>query len=605
MIKRNKIRHSEYYDMLDVFDDLYNKSRNGKVFTDLISVITSRSNILLAYRNIKSNSGSHTRGVDGIDITHIKRYSVNKLVQSVQNKFKHYTLTPIKRCEIPKANGKTRNLGIPSIIERIHQQSILQVLEPICEAKFHELSYGFRPVRSTSEALAQCYNAIQNDQLTYVVDIDIKGFFDNVNHSKLIRQLWNMGIRDKKLISIIKLSLKAPIVLPDNTVVKPQNGTQQGGILSPLLANIVLNELDWMINKHLVKPYKDYHMLQRTSKTFNAFHESMPNGIQYVRYADDFKVFCHSQKEAETILKTISKWLKKVLRLDISPEKSGAIDLVHMSSDFLGFSFKAIDRFGIYDIRSHMSEKALGKLAEELTEQLIIILSNPGSDIAKQIKSFTQNAADKLKYYKHATEISEDCNELKRRISKLFDEAIASQNSTNSNKLHSKSDEIINILKAAIQSIENVSYNCPQALNSEFCYHTAKGRRNLHDCLRFGKDTLGVLHALANDLNMDRSIEFFDNRISVYTKQQGKCYVTQDFLDINDVYCHHIIPVDKGGSDNFSNLVIVSLDVHKLIHASGDEIISLPLLNTIKTNKQLKKLNMLRANLGLPKLMLI
>ncbi len=143
-------------------------------------------------------------------------------------------------------------LGIPTIIDRIAQQCILQVLEPICEAKFHERNNGFRPNRSAENALAQCYKMIQVQHLHFVVDIDIKGFFDNVNHSKLIRQIWAMGIQDKKLICVIKQMLKAPIIMQDGKKVYPTKGTPQGGILSPLLVNIVLNELDWWISSQWV-----------------------------------------------------------------------------------------------------------------------------------------------------------------------------------------------------------------------------------------------------------------------------------------------------------------------------------------------------------------
>ena len=134
------------------------------------------------------------------------------------------------------------------LISIIVQQCILQVLEPICEAKFHERSNGFRPNRSAEHAIAQCCKMIQTQHLYFVVDVDIKGFFDNVNHSKLIKQLWTMGVRDKKLLCIIKAMLKAPIIMPNGDKIYPEKGTPQGGILSPLLANVVLNELDWWID---------------------------------------------------------------------------------------------------------------------------------------------------------------------------------------------------------------------------------------------------------------------------------------------------------------------------------------------------------------------
>ncbi len=230
MTKNAKLRHLEYYDLQDCFDNLYAKSKQGDVFTNLMEIISSEENIRLAYRNIKRNSGSHTSGVDKLNIKDIEKLSAEKLVEIIQRKFRNYKPKPVKRVEIPKPNGKTRPLGIPTIIDRLVQQCVLQVLEPICEARFHERSNGFRPNRSAEHALAQCYRMIQIQNLHFVVDVDIKGFFDNVNHSKLIRQMWTLGIRDKQLICIIKEMLKAPIVMPNGDVQYPTKGTAQGGL---------------------------------------------------------------------------------------------------------------------------------------------------------------------------------------------------------------------------------------------------------------------------------------------------------------------------------------------------------------------------------------
>lgn len=201
----------------------------------------------LAYRTIKGNKGSRTPGVDKRTIKHLAKMNEGAFIQLIQKQFSWYYPRPVRRVEIPKPNGKLRPLGIPTIVDRIVQQCILQVLEPICEARFYERSNGFRPNRSTEHAVAQCCRLMQIQHLHYAVDLDIHGFFDNVNHGKLIRQMWKLGIRDKKLLCIIKQMLKAPIVLPDGKRVYPTKGTPQGGILSPLLSNIVLNELDWWI----------------------------------------------------------------------------------------------------------------------------------------------------------------------------------------------------------------------------------------------------------------------------------------------------------------------------------------------------------------------
>lgn len=299
MTKQKKLRHLEYYDLQECFDKLYAKSRQGEVFTKLMEIVSSEENIRLAYRNIKRNSGSYTSGTDNLNIKDIEKLSVEKLAEIIQRKLKFYKPKPVRRVEIPKPNGKTRPLGIPTIVDRLVQQCILQVLEPICEAKFHERSNGFRPNRSAENALAQCYRMIHRQHLYFIVDVDIKGFFDNVNHSKLIRQMWAMGIRDKQLICIIKQMLKAPIILPDGNKVFPTKGTPQGGILSPLLANIVLNELDWWISSQweTMPTQKNYRTGVNSNgslnknKVFEALRRSELKEMYIVRYADDFKIF--------------------------------------------------------------------------------------------------------------------------------------------------------------------------------------------------------------------------------------------------------------------------------------------------------------------------
>ncbi len=228
--KHEKIRHIEYYDLQTVFDNLYADSKENKIFNKLLPLVTSKENIMLAYRNIKRNSGSNTHGVDKMTIRDLENISEDKFIDIVKKKFEYYKPKAVRRVEIPKPNGKTRPLGIPAMWDRIVQQCLLQVLEPICEAKFHERSNGFRPNRSTQHAIAQSYVMMQKNNLHFVVDVDIKGFFDNVNHSKLIKQMWAIGIRDKKIICIIKEMLKAPIQMPNGEIYCPTKGTPQGGL---------------------------------------------------------------------------------------------------------------------------------------------------------------------------------------------------------------------------------------------------------------------------------------------------------------------------------------------------------------------------------------
>ena len=220
-----KLSHNEYYGQQSTFDELYKRSLNSAKFNKLYDKIEGEENILLAYRNIKSNTGSKTKGTDGKTIQDIADMTNEQVVAMVKGRLSKYMPQSVRRVEIKKDNGKLRPLGIPTMSDRLIQQCILQILEPICEAKFHNHSYGFRPNRSAEHAKAMMDKMVNTQSLHFVVDIDIRGFFDNVNHSKLLKQMWTMGIQDKKLMCIISAMLKAEI----EGIGIPSKGTPQGG----------------------------------------------------------------------------------------------------------------------------------------------------------------------------------------------------------------------------------------------------------------------------------------------------------------------------------------------------------------------------------------
>jgi len=615
--KQRKLRNSEYYDMQKTFDKLYADSKKGKVFNHLMETIESEENIKLAYRTIKKNTGSNTVGVDKRTIKSLAKLSEEDYVRLIRKQFSNYHPRPVRRVEIPKPNGKTRPLGIPTIIDRVVQQCVMQVMEPICEARFSDNSYGFRPNRSTEHAIAQCMRLIQVQHMYHVVDLDIKGFFDNINHTKLIRQIWALGIRDKKLLCIIKEMLKAPVILPTGEKVYPQKGTPQGGILSPLLANIVLNELDWWIasqweqmpTKTEFKTKCNEQGTEIRSHAYRALRRSRLKEVHAVRYADDFKIFCPTHEDAVKAYKATEMWLKDRLGLDISPDKSKVVNLKRQYSEFLGFKLKVRKKGKKYVVRSHMSDKAYKKAHEKLTGE-IKKLAHSSDDTAQfmQLQKYNSVVAGLHEYYRIATDTVDDFAKLAFSINKQLNNRLkgdVSRKGTLRNGFikdkYGKSKQLRFLHERPIVPVGAVQQKNAQNKRKSINKYTAKGRELIHKNLAI--NTEAMLYLMRNPV-MGRSIEYADNRISLFAAQYGKCAITGLPMEVHEIHCHHKVPVSKGGTDEYANLILITEAVHVIIHATSETIIKQYLNNIQLDDSKLEKLNKLRTLAEMPPIIL-
>lgn len=610
--KKSKLRNAEYYDIQQEFDELYKKSKKNCKFTDLLSIITSEENIKLAYRNIKKNHGSKTAGTDGKTIQDLEKWQTETLINHIRKKLEYYEPQAIRRVEIPKPNGKKRPLGIPTIMDRFIQQCIYQILEPIAEAKFHERSNGFRPNRSTEHAIAQVYKMVQTQQLYYIVDIDIKAFFDNVQHGKLLKQMWQMGIQDKKLLKIISVMLKAEVA----GIGFPEKGTPQGGIISPLLSNIVLNELDWWIaSQWETMPTKHEYQGRKTrtdnSSKYRALRSSKLKECYLVRYADDFKILCKHHNDAKRLFIATQKWLRERLGLEINTEKSKIIDLRKNYSEFLGFKIK-VHRKGKrheqkvkYTIHSRVSDKAIKRI-KDTTSRIIKRIEFP-KDEKKEVyaidfyNSFVMGVHN---YYCLATCVNKDFDKIAFHVRKRLRNRLKSRLSRKGviqykyiEEKYGKSKEIRFIHGKAIIPLGYVQHQNPMWKNGKVNKYTPEGRKEIHNQLQ--KVNLNILHYLMRNPNENQSVEYNDNRLSLYCAMQGKCAITKTILEKDNIHCHHIIPRKDGGGDNYQNLLLIDKRVHILLHATKAETIEkyLGILNLSKA--QLNKLNTYRATLNL------
>lgn len=311
-------------------------AENTDIITDLqtaglLEEILRDDNLNAAYKKVKSNKGSG--GVDGMDVEELLSYlreHGRELNQQIRDG--KYKPNPVRRVEIPKEEkGKVRKLGIPTVVDRVYQQAIAQVLSPIFEKQFSENSFGFRPKRGAHDALKQCQKNA-DEGYVYVVDMDLEKFFDNVCQSKLIEVL-SRTIKDGRVISLIHKYMNAGVV-SNGLFERTEVGVPQGGPLSPLLSNVMLNELDRELERR---------------------------GHRFVRYADDCMIFCKSRKSAERTLQNIIPYIEDRLFLKVNREKTC---VAHISKvKYLGYTF-----YNHKGLRFRVHPKSVEKMKKKLRE---------------------------------------------------------------------------------------------------------------------------------------------------------------------------------------------------------------------------------------------
>ncbi len=601
MLKKDKLRYNEYYDMQHIYDELYAQSKNGNNFYKLLEIIGSEQNICLAYRNLKTNNGSKTAGTDGLTIDDIKHLCDEDIIMKVRSSLDNYQPKSVRRVFIPKSGSdKMRPLGIPCIWDRLVQQCILQVLEPICEPKFHNHSYGFRANRSAHHALGRVTSLINISKYHYCVDVDIKGFFDNVNHGKLLKQIWTLGIRDKRLICIISKMLKAEI---DGEGV-PEKGTPQGGLLSPLLSLIVLNELDWWVSSQW-ETFQPKHRNKNGWFQYAKKHTRLKSGF-IVRYADDFKIMCSTYEEAQRFYHSTVDFLNKRLKLEISPEKSKVVNLKKNSSDFLGFKIKVIPKGKTkhgYVAKTDMNQKALKKAKTNLKLKVKDIVRHTTTF---QIARYNLAVMGMQNYYCVATNIYNNLTEVSyallpttrvrfKKIAKLIPFETTSQDFQMKTTGIRPQTKIIMIADTPLLPINGVKHKNPLNFSQDICNFTEHGRSRIHK--EIALVTKEEIRILLEYKDTTKSVEFNDNRISVFIAQQGNCYITNRRHSPTDMVCiyKNITETDR---DKYQNLVFVEIPISKAILTESVEQAKMWLMNYGLNSQQKKKLNKIRANYG-------
>ena len=344
-LQRASVEHQGYAEARST-DRSEGKERDGA--SGLLEAILDRDNLNRAYKRVKSNHGA--AGIDGMSVEEalpwLKEHR-EELLQSIRDG--SYEPSPVRRKEIPKPDGGVRKLGIPTVVDRVIQQGIAQKLQNIWEPQFSDSSYGYRPKRSGQQAI-QKVKEYAEAGYRYAVSVDLSKYFDTLNH-ELLMNLLHRKIQDMRVLRIIKKYLKSG-VMENGVVCKTEEGSPQGGPLSPLLANIYLNEFDW---------------------------EMHSRGVKTVRYADDIVVFAKSKRAAERLLESSRRYLEGKLKLKMNTEKSKVTSIFAVKEfKFLGFCLGKNGKRHLHPCAPKVAEQGKGKA--ETTDKTQPRTQRPPSD---------------------------------------------------------------------------------------------------------------------------------------------------------------------------------------------------------------------------------
>ncbi|WP_240420313.1 group II intron reverse transcriptase/maturase [Paenibacillus periandrae] len=541
-------------------------------FKGLLEIISSEATILTAIHNIKANKGSQTPGSDGENIREfILEKEYLSVIERVQMSFKNYKALPVRRVLIPKP-GKTekRPLGIPTIIDRIVQECVRLVIEPILEAQFFKHSYGFRPMRDAHMALERVKDVVYKTGFHWIVEGDISKFFDNVNHNILLKRLWHMGIHDRRVLMIIKAMLKAGIMNESDTNVL---GTPQGGIISPLLANVYLDAMDqWIVREWEEK--KTIHKYSANNNKFQALRKSVNLKEAYlIRYADDWVLITDSRRNAEKWRWRISNYLKEMLKLRLSDEKTLITNIRKKSIKFVGFEFKLTrgkSKSGYISRVSPNNERIKSKV--EKVRQAINNLRYTERHIGHQINLINSIIRGLIEYYQPANTVNVSFQKYQKRLNDAAISALQRRRSRGKGKriaVYIPANEVHNLIsvhsqyttkiltvvldgmKIGLTQLSFCRWKLAPLKNQEETPYSVEGRKlYMNRCnkkpLAARADDLLSEHLSAvlayNQPDNKYNFEYFLNRAYAFNRDRGKCRVCGLEVASHDVEIHHVKP---------------------------------------------------------------
>lgn len=568
----------------------YDKRQKSN-FTGILEIIASEPNIVSAVHKIKGNRGSHTAGVDGQIINDCLNMKYDELLEYIRKKLYDYHPDRVRRVWIPKpGKSELRPLGIPTISDRIIQECVRNVIEPIAEGQFFEHSYGFRPMRSADMAVTRITKLNFHAKAYWVVEGDIKGFFDNIDHNVMIESLWALGIRDRRVLCIIKQMLKAG-VMGECSV--SDLGTPQGGIISPLLANIYLNRFDNFITADFERKKLKKHYTSRSGELTSIKNWSNLKTAYYIRYADDWVILTDSKEDAEKLKHRAKRYLKDTLKLELSEDKTLITNVKSKPIKFLGVEIKMVYKNGRWVNHVSPEKQRFKRKMESLSRELFMLRKTPTWDKDRLIQNITRVNAiivGLLNYYNMCDQISVVVRKyawlLKytayKSLKRYGGQWIRASRVSNLIGLHSGHSANLPAVKYKGMYIGVTDLNFAKWVprypkNQKETPYTPEGRelynkRMRRRGLKVRVDEVNSSeHALYIRTNKKAiyNFEYFMNRPYAYNRDKGKCRICNGYVEPYEAHFHHIDPKLSIESVNkVKNLITTHDYCHKLIRSN-------------------------------------
>lgn len=594
--KLNKVPSNEA-ELNKLLQDIYLKAKENyesdikSNFTGILEIIASEANIITSIHKIKANKGSHTVGIDDKEIDDYLNKGFDEVIEIVRAKLYDYNPNMVRRVWIPKpGKSEKRPLGIPTIIDRIIQECVRNIIEPIAEAQFFEHSYGFRPMRSADMAIARIKHINFHAKCYWVVEGDIKGFFDNIDHNTMINSLWNLGIRDKRVLSIIKQMLKAGVM---DECSKSELGTPQGGIISPLLANIYLNRFDNFMTgdferKKLKKPHS-----RRDGEISAMRNHSNLKTCYYVRYADDWVILTDSKEDAERLKFKAKKYLHDTLKLDLSEEKTLITNVCSKPIKFLGVEIRMVKKNGKWVNKVSPESERFKRKMKDLSREIFYIRKTSTLDADRLIENINRVNSiivGLINYYSMCDQISVVIRKyawlLKytayKSLKRYGGQWIRANEVSNLIGLHYGHKANIPAIKykdmyIGVTDINFAKWDNPRCKNQNETPYTPEGRELYNKRMR--KKGLKVRTDEVNStahafyIRMSKNplynFEYFMNRPYTYNRDKGKCKICGGYVEPNEARFHHVdkkLPMNQ--MNKVKNLITVHQYCHDLIHSN-------------------------------------